>query len=137
MSEAQRTQGIESMTWIMFSNWLQSEIWFKLQTQYPGSVVPLAMFFNSELFVQLFFNFFFNFFQFFFNFFQLLILKFGRDSEIWSTFWNLAETLKFGLGSKIWSRFWNLVKILKFSRNPEIWSKSWNLVKILVHLHLI
>ena len=28
----------------MFSNWLQSEIWFKLQTQYPGSVVPLAMF---------------------------------------------------------------------------------------------
>ena len=33
-----------------------------------------------------FFQCFFNFFSTFFNFFQLLILKFGRDSEIWSTF---------------------------------------------------
>ena len=50
LPEAQRTQGIESVTWIIFfsakmiSNWFQSETWFKLYTQYPGSVVPLAMF---------------------------------------------------------------------------------------------
>ena len=28
----------------MISNWFQSETWLKLSTQYPGSVVPLAMF---------------------------------------------------------------------------------------------
>ena len=48
LPEAQRTQGIESLNCISFwikliRNYFGWKISFKLWTQYPGSVVPLAM----------------------------------------------------------------------------------------------
>ena len=44
----------ESETWVISAakintNTIQSKRWFKLQTQYPGSIVPLAMFVSSAV----------------------------------------------------------------------------------------
>ena len=86
LPEAQRTQGIESVTWIRFLTELNLKTLFMSRTQYPGSVVPLAMFFFSRGGGL-------NFFSTFFNF--------------W--FWNLVEILKFGRHFEIWPRLWNLV----------------------------
>ena len=75
LPEAQRTQGIESVTWIRFLTEVNLKTLFKSRTQYPGSVVPLAMF-------STFFNFWF------WNLVE--ILKFGRHFEIWPRLWNLV-----------------------------------------------
>ena len=131
LPEAQRTQGIESVTWIMFSNWFQSEIWFKLQTQYPGSVLPLAMFSmavswrivcagikTAESSAAMCAH------SAYISLHILTKLKHSETrnilhhSQAWggggSKSWNLVQILK----------FWNLVKVLKFGWHSEIWFKS-------------
>ena len=125
LPEAQRAQGIESITWINLSarvilNFYQSE---KLQTQYPGFLNGSQLK-NSFCRYQ-------NWRKQCGNVHALSLYFITHPDKI-ETLWNkeyfapLASLVNFhmeeegGRGG---------VDILKFVWNPEIWSKSWNLVE--------
>ena len=75
LPEAQRTQGIESVTWIRFLTEVNLKTLSKSRTQYPGSVVPLAMFLWHAGLFSIFFS------PHFFVFFLLFVCNPVQEEE--------------------------------------------------------